>query len=273
MQYLIACDLDGTLLNKEGNITQKSINVLRKLKDMGHIIVLATGRPFNGAIAKYEDLGLNTPLITDNGGSIENPVDPSFAKQRTYIPVHMNHQLFTFAKPITLTTFFSIGDVVYAYQYDKKLEAFFSGIHSDRVIEGEFTSFDVAPTGLVYLIQSDKQEIFETYIQDTFGQTLSHRLWGVDNGYAVYEVYLKHISKASALKYLLDYYNIPKERWIAFGDGVNDVEMIRDAGLGIAMKNAMPDVHAVADVITDNTHDEEAVANYLIDYFKLEDFR
>jgi Cof subfamily protein (haloacid dehalogenase superfamily) len=273
MQYLISCDLDGTTLNRQGELTTKTINVLRHLRNLGHIVVLATGRPFSGAIGKYEEIGLDTPLITDNGGSIENPKDPSFAKQRTYIPVHMMHQLFTFAKPMIISTFFSIDDVVYAYQYDKKLEEFFSGIHSDRVIEGEYTSFDVQPTGMVFLIQSDKQEPFESYIDVNFGHTLSHRLWGVENGYAVYEVYLKHVSKSSAVKYLLDYYDVPQSQWIALGDGINDVEMIRDAGVGVAMKNAVPELHEVADIITEISHDEEAVANFLINYFKLEDLR
>ena len=273
MNYLIACDLDGTTLNRQGELTTKTIKVLRHLRSLGHIVCLATGRPYNGAIGKYEEVGLDTPLITDNGGSIENPVDPTFAKQRTYIPVHMMHQLFTFAKPMIISSFFSIDDIVYAYKYDTKLEEFFSGIHSDRVIENDYTAFNVEPTGMVFLIQSDKQKEFEGYIDLHFGQTLSHRLWGVENGYAVYEVYLKHVSKSSAIKYLLDYYQIPQERWIALGDGINDIEMIRDAGIGVAMKNAVPELHAVADVITEMTHDEEAVANFLIDFFKLEGFR
>lgn len=273
MQYLISCDLDGTTLNRQGELTTKTINVLRHLRHLGHIVILATGRPYHGAIGKYEEIGLDTPLITDNGGSIENPVDPSFAKQRTYIPIHMMHQLFTFAKPMIISSFFSIEDVVYAYKYDKKLEEFFSGIHSDRVIENDYTEFHVEPTGMVFLIQSDKQEPFESYIDLNFGHTLSHRLWGIENGYAVYEVYLKHVSKSSAVKYLLDFYQMKDEQWIALGDGINDVEMIRDAHIGVAMKNAVPELHAVANVITEKSHDEEAVADFLIEYFNLEEFR
>jgi len=273
MNFLIACDLDGTTLNRQGELTTKTIAVLRHLRKLGHIVLLATGRPYNGAIGKYEEIGLDTPLITDNGGAIDNPADSSFPKQRTYIPVHMMHDLFRFAKPMIFSAFFSIDDVVYAYKYDKKLEEFFSGIHSDRVIENEFTAFTVQPTGMVFLIHSDKQNLFESYIDAHLGQTLSHRLWGVENGYAVYEVYLKHVSKASAIRYVLDHYQIPQDRWISLGDGINDIEMIRDAGLGVAMKNAVPELKAVADVITDITHDEEAVANFLIQYFKLEGFR
>lgn len=272
MKYLIACDLDGTTLNRQGEITENTKKVLQLLKSEGHLVVLATGRPFSGAISKYEELGLDTPLVTDNGGSIENPKDASFAKQRTYIPVAMMHEIFKFSKPFIVTTFFSIDDVVYAYKYDKKLEAFFSGLTSSKVIEAEHTEFQVEPTGLVYLIESDKKEVFEGFIKEHFGHTLSTRLWGVENGAAVYEVYLKHISKSSAIKYLLDYYDMSTDQWIALGDGINDVEMIRDAGLGIAMQNAVPELKLVAKQITKRNHDDEAVAHFLNDYFNLNAF-
>jgi hydroxymethylpyrimidine pyrophosphatase-like HAD family hydrolase len=81
------------------------------------------------------------------------------------------------------------------------------------------------------------------------------------------------VSKSSAVKYLLDFYDVPQSQWIALGDVINDVEMIRDAGVGVAMKNAVPELHEVADIITEISHDEEAVANFLINYFKLEDLR
>lgn len=269
MKYLIACDLDGSLLNELGEITETSKKVLKKLEADGHLVVLATGRPFSGAFPKYEFLDLNTPLITDNGGSIEHPKDKTFAKQKTFIPLDMMHEIFRFCKPFTITSFFSIDDMTYAYQYDPKLEAFFSGINSDKVIEGEHTSFTVEPTGLVYIIETKAMETFETYINETFGHTLSTRCWGNDPKTAVYEIYLKHISKASAIKYLLDYYNMPQHAWISIGDGVNDVEMISQAHHGVAMKNAVDVLKKTADAVTEFDNDEDGLAKYLIQFFNL----
>ncbi|MDO9630120.1 MAG: HAD-IIB family hydrolase, partial [Acholeplasmataceae bacterium] len=242
MKYLIACDLDGSLLNRKGELTNKTIKVIETLKDLGHVVVIATGRPFSGAISKYHELGLNTAMITDNGGAIDNPVDLTFAKQRTFIPLHMMHGLFTFSKPFIISTFFSVDNVVYAYKYDKRLEEFFSGIHSDRVIENDMTEFHVEPTGLIYLIDFDKQTEFEGFIDREYGHTLSYRLWDAAKEYAIYEVYLKHVSKSSALKYLLDHYEIDPKYHIAIGDGINDVEMIRDAAWGVAMSNCVPEL-------------------------------
>jgi hydroxymethylpyrimidine pyrophosphatase-like HAD family hydrolase len=60
MKYLIACDLDGSLLNKKSELTKKTIKTLNEFRKLGHIVVLATGRPFGGAIGKYDQIGLDT---------------------------------------------------------------------------------------------------------------------------------------------------------------------------------------------------------------------
>lgn len=267
--YLIALDLDGSLLNNRSELSDRTASVIKSLKELGHIIVIATGRPFSGAISYYRQLGLNTPLITDNGGSIENPVNADFAKQRTYIPLNLMHQLFTFSKPILYSAFFSVNDVVYAYQYDPRLAAFFSGVQTDKVIEGDFTGFAVEPTGMVFLIYANEQKTLEHYIDQHLSHTLNYRLWGSDRKYAIYEIYLKHVSKYSALSYLLEHYNLEPSQLMTFGDGINDVEMIGKAHLGVAMKNANPEVKQVAKVVSDYTNDEDAIARFLIDYFKL----
>ena len=94
-------------------------------------------------------------------------------------------------------------------------------------------------------------------------------MWGQDHKHAIYEIYLKHISKASAIEYVRKYYGIDKANTIAFGDGVNDIEMIEYVTLGVAMKNAMPEVLAVCNDITKETNDDHGIANYLINHFDL----
>ncbi len=267
---MITIDLDGTLLSARGTITETTKQVIDKVRNLGHVVVIATGRPFSGAYPKYTALGLDTPLITDNGGSIQNPVDPSFPRQRTFIPKELMHDLFAFSKDMLDSAFFSLDDVVYAYKYERRLEAFFAETNpSGIVIEKPFDELDVEPSGIIFLVRMGDHKTFETYIDTKLCHTLSYRLWGTDRKHAIYEVYLKHISKASAISYLLDHYGFKQEQWIAFGDGTNDVEMIRDAHLGVAMKNACEEVISVSDDITTNDHDNDGVARWLISYFNL----
>ncbi len=267
--HLIVCDLDGSLLNKEGHITELTKKTLTLLTELGHTIVLATGRPYGGAIDTYNELNLYTPLITDNGGSIDHPKDPKFARQKTYIPLFVMHELFRFAKPFIISSFYTEDGVVYAYQYDERLEDFFSGINSGIVIDKEMTEYTVPPTGLIYLIKSEFQKNLEQYIDLNFKDIISYRLWGVKNNEAMYEIYLRHVSKASAIRYVIECCHLENHVWLSIGDGVNDIDMIKDAHIGVAMKNAVPELFNVCKDVTTYDHDDEGLAKYLIHRFNL----
>jgi len=78
----------------------------------------------------------------------------------------------------------------------------------------------------------------------------------------------KQMNKAEALKKVADYYHIPKERIIAFGDEGNDLAMIDYAGVGVAMGNATDAVKSIANYVTD-TNEEHGVATFLAHYFNM----
>lgn len=74
--YLIVADLDGTLLNQQGIITAPSQKVLTLLQEAGHVVCLATGRPWRAAKGHYYQLGLKTLITTLNGAVIHDPFYP-----------------------------------------------------------------------------------------------------------------------------------------------------------------------------------------------------
>lgn len=269
-KYLIACDIDGTLLNEQGKLDPITIETLRKVSDLGHKVVIATGRPLGGCLHIYNEIGIDNPIITDNGASIDHPGHIEFAKQRTYIPIKVMKTLFEYSKDHIESAFFSIEKTVYAYKYNKELETYFVGLSSGKLIECEFTDLDVEPNGMIFLINHDFVDKFESWITFQYPETLSFRRWGTDkNGNVMYEVYLKHTSKASALNYLINYFNIDPKNTIAFGDGINDLEMIKEMSFGVAMKNGVPQLKEVAYQITDVTNDEAGLAKYLQKFFNL----
>jgi Cof subfamily protein (haloacid dehalogenase superfamily) len=269
MKYLIACDLDGSLLNHESEVSVYSKKVLRHLESLGHKVVIATGRPYSGAIDIYLDLGIHNVLITDNGGSIQHPKNKSFKTHKTYIPKHVTDKLFLDTRHYLNSAFYSDDKTVYAYQYDPRLRSFFSSLDKREVIDRPLNTFDVEATGIIFLVQANYIETFETYMKQTHGDLLSFRQWGQDVKHAIYEIYLKHISKASALAYVCAYYDIPKDNVIAFGDGINDLEMIAFANPGVAMKNAMPEVIEISKDITEFENHEDGIAHYLVKSFNL----
>src|SRR5699024_6596600 len=112
------------------------------------------------------------------------------------------------------------------------------------------------------LIQASASVIAELqkHLASTYANVIEHRQWGVP--WHMIEIIKSGNHKAAGLQKVADYYHIPKERIIAFGDGDNDLEMIEYAGYGIAMNNAIPELKAIANDITD-TNEENGVATYL----------
>lgn len=82
------------------------------------------------------------------------------------------------------------------------------------------------------------------------------------------DVYKKGFTKGTACKYMFEKLGIPKENSYAFGDGINDKEMLQLVGHGIAMGNAIDEIKAISDDITDSV-DNDGIAKAFYKYFKI----
>ena len=96
-QHLIIIDLDGTLMLNFSTYDQETIAYLKRLKDDGHIIVIATGRPLRSSFFVYQAIGLNTPIINHNGALINNPFDDNFPKTDLRVEKDDLAKIFDFA--------------------------------------------------------------------------------------------------------------------------------------------------------------------------------
>lgn len=83
-----------------------------------------------------------------------------------------------------------------------------------------------------------------------------------------FDIIAKGCSKSNAIKYLKNYLNIDTKDIIAFGDGLNDIEMLKECGRGVALLNALYEVKEVADDITKYDNDHDSVIEYLKLYLK-----
>ncbi|MCX5775805.1 MAG: HAD-IIB family hydrolase, partial [Firmicutes bacterium] len=80
-RYLIAFDMDGTLLNDKKTISFRTRRYLHHLDRQGHVVVLASGRPVRALRRYYDELNLRSPMVCYNGASIENPHDSDFPEK------------------------------------------------------------------------------------------------------------------------------------------------------------------------------------------------
>jgi len=271
---LISCDLDGTLLNSKSEISQYSKKVIKKLTDMGHIFCINTARPFNACEKYYKELGLNTPIVTHNGALMFNPYRSDFPSTNWCISREIIKELIG-DKNIRKYACNAIIDAeqrTYVYvkndwtekQWHKVINDF--GIYTTENIvklNGTLKGFKDTAYCVLFVPKQEKDLMDLTNAIKTKVPTLLTKLWRVEGMGVVVEVCSPNCSKAIALRDLATYYGIPDWRTVAFGDGLDDAEMLKYAICGYAMKNGKNEAQMNAAYITKWTNDEDGVAKTL----------
>ncbi len=247
MIRLIAIDMDGTLLSKDGTITASAVDALKQAFHKDIIITIATGRMFASALKYAEKLGIDAPLITYNGALVKSSVS-----QRIYghWPVNLDDALkvLNVAKKHSIHTNIYLDDVLYVESMTKEAIDYAEMANVDAVPVGDFIPFlrgKTGPTKILGIGDPDKLKPLKTELINEFGNSLY--LTGSLPHYM--EVMSPGISKAKGLKSVACEFGIDKKQIMAIGDSFNDIDMIQYAGIGVAVANARDKVKEVADYV------------------------
>ena len=266
-KYLIAVDMDGTLFNSLYEHDLKSTELLKKLKN-DHMVVIATGRPYRSSGFYHNILELDTPIINYNGALVQHRTDPTFPKKLLTIPKEYLFKFIDDTKEYIHNVFCEIEDDIFV-QY--KTEHIMPHVHN----EGGNLMFGLLPEilknnphGALVFLKDDYRDILVKYVEENYNGDFKIRFWKSKDEY-IGELYNPKISKGQALKDIAEYYNIPRENIIAFGDGENDIEMLEYAYHGVAMGNSSDLVKAHAKHITDNIWNN-GVYKFLSEFFNIE---
>lgn len=279
---LIVTDLDGTLLNNDEQVTKLTVDTIKTIISKGHIVCIATGRPLRSSIHIYKKLGLKTIIANLNGSIITNPTDKSF------MPINL-----TFSKSLVKSILSDrsitnhVGCVLIenmdgAYIVSNNLDPFISKeflkkFHIDESEEIQYLTFKDANkitkdinSILIYIKDKKKMDELSFKIKG-ITSTLIVRSWSVphDEEGTVLEINSIFSNKGTTLKFLSSYYAVPLHNCYTFGDGENDLEMIRTGINGYAMKNGKGILKLIANKITQYDNDNDGVARELIDIFNL----
>lgn len=268
-KHMIALDLDGTLLTDEKKISPRTKQVLFKAKEEGHILVISTGRPHRASINYYHELGLDTPMVNFNGALIHHPTNRNWDALHNPMPIRTAHKIIDACYDLRVNNILAeVMDDVYIDSFDSKLVSFFDELkdESPYVIGNLKQKLEEDPTSILVYPEEDQVNKLRSHLDDYHAEIIEHRKWGAP--WNVIEIIKKGINKAVGLQKIAHYFDIPKERIIAFGDEDNDLEMIDYAGVGVAMGNAIDELKSVSKHVT-STNQEDGIGIFLEEYLKI----
>lgn len=256
---LICTDLDGTLLGSDRRVSRENLEAIARFQAGGGYFTFVTGRMPSCITDIYETVRPNAPVGCINGGGIYD----GEAKRYIYTR-ELSRDALELAR-YALDAFPEIG-----MQIDT-----FENIYFCR--ENESMEWFRKITGVPNLTAS-LDEVDEPFAKLVFGD---RNVWRMDalrellakhplasefdfvrSEKTLYEIMPKGTNKGCALPLLAEHLGIPASRVIALGDYNNDVEMLRTAGVGIAVANAVPEAKAAADRVT-VSNDEHAIARVI----------
>jgi 5-amino-6-(5-phospho-D-ribitylamino)uracil phosphatase len=266
-KHLIALDLDGTLLKDDKTISLKTKEILRKARNEGHIVMIATGRPYRSSERYYHELELDTPIVNFNGAFMHHPRNRNWGAYHEPLDIKVAKDIVEACRSFQFHNIIAeVIDDVYLHYHDEKLLDIFS-MGNPKVTTGDLANYlNDSPTSLLIHTEEHHLKEIRQHLSDVHAEVIDHRSWAAP--WHVIEIIKTGLSKAVGLKRASEYFNIPPERIIAFGDEDNDLEMLEYAGYGVAMGNGIDKVKNIANEVT-LTNEEDGVGVFLADLLNI----
>ena len=288
MYKLVAIDLDGTMLNSYGMVTENTKQVIKNTINKGTEVIIASGRPIDSIKTIAKEIGSENYFIAGNGALIydikkDEIIYEKFMNKQKVLEIIKKCEENSIAYNIyTEKTIIAKGlkyNVLYYYKENLKKE------------ENKKTNITIVEDVYEYIKNLENEKFLKITVCDetkSVFNSIIRKLRTVEDidvldvlhmsrkmikqgtedvpiEYYYTEISLKDVDKWNAIEYLANKMNISKDEIIAIGDNINDKEMIENAKVGIAMGQSTPVITEIADFVTTNNN-EDGVAKALEKY-------
>ena len=279
MYKLVAVDLDGTLLNQYGDVTENTKRVIKNVMRKGTQVVLASGRSIDSIQNISNEIGASRYIVAGNGAVLYD-IEEQKNLYENYIPIEkakkiidiceensIFYNIYTNKKIVTKNLRYNV-----LYYYKENLKK------ADR----KKTNIDIVDSIQDYVKNMRDENIMKIFICDETASvfnSIMKKFEEVPNvetldvshmsrkvikkgtlefpiEYYYTEISMKNVDKWNAIEFLINKMGINKDEVIAIGDNMNDKKMIEEAGLGITMEGSTPVVTDVANYVTANNNNE-----------------
>ena len=262
---LFAFDLDGTLIANHGAISPFTRQILERLRAKGYLYTIATGRILPAVKEFADELRIDIPLIMSNGSILQTRQGKLISQ--TYLPLESVQTTIDVCHENNSDLSLYIRDEIYIEELNENMQTLFGRYQDGMHQVGSWeTIMGKLPEVNKCVIVDTKSEDSLVRLQPILEQALNGSAVTLRTSKNLLEVQPNGISKADGLRKLADSLSISLEQVIAFGDYDNDAEMLKAAGLGIAVGKATPACLENADLQIASP-EEEGPAHFLEEYF------
>ena len=247
--WLVALDIDGTVLHEDGTLSRTVINEVQRVRDRGHEVTLATGRSVSMTLPVLEQLEISPEYVVSSNGAILLRRDEK--EPRNYRREHVEHFDPT---PVLRSIRERLPEAHYAVENETGMYRYTGWFPEGALdITTEQVDFDdlltTVATRVVVIAPGHDSKDFEKAVEDLGLHQVSYAV-GWTNWL---DIAPDGVNKSTALERARDALGFPRNRVMAIGDGRNDIEMFRWAGSegrAVAMGQAPQEVLEAATEVT-----------------------
>lgn len=253
MIKLLALDIDGTLLKKDYSLSDKVKAAVQKVSKLGVKVVLVTGRMYSATTFIADELGLETPILTYSGALACSKDEVFYEKS---IPDALARKVFEELKNFDTQVNLYMGDELYSEAETPVLIEYCEKRKLDYIIK----SFDEIPNiNANKILAIGKNPDETTKILEYLQRKFAGELFVVRSLPTFCEIINKDASKGDAILFLAKKWGIAPDEIMAVGDQDNDIELLKVAGIKVAMGNGTEGLKAIADYIAPSVEEDGLV--------------
>lgn len=276
MYKLAVLDIDGTLINSSGKVPQKNIDTIKKMRKNGFNVAICTGRNITNTLPIVKKVNLlDVPFICMDGAIMYDPVTKKIRKEYKLTMeeaavivdvLNENDCYVEFSDGIKYYKYFKTRDY---YKYDTfnkhdflgKIKCYSKGV---RYIKSPNHVLSLA--NFYQMLISGENEVVDVVHKSMLSKNLDEIDFKTDIWDDCLFITRKDIKKTTGVKLLCEHYNIGIDEVVAVGDELNDLDMLKTVGMGVAMGNARKEIKEIANDIT-LLNNEAGVSFALEKYF------
>lgn len=235
-------DIDGTLLNYDGTCTKEMEEVIERVNSTNTRLVLATGRMYMGAYYQAKKFNLKTPVVCYQGAVVR---DGDKILWQSLVDNNIVREIINYLRNKKIHTHIYNDDILYIEDDNKKImEQYCSGRGTTYEVINSFDELHLTNVAKILAV------IENPSIMEKIKLDLTKKYQGilaiVQSAKTYLEITNINASKGNALNFLKEYWNLSDDEIIASGDQDNDIDMIKNAGIGICVGDNSEELKKIA---------------------------